>query len=907
MKRKLLFLCLMMLSLIGLSAFRSDDPILTLLKKLEEFTKKYPSEKVYLHLDKPYYAAGDNIWFKAYVTDWKTGELTPLSTILYVELINQNNGIEKKIQLPMQNGLTWGDFKLTDTLSEGNYRIRAYTRWMRNAGPNFFFDKTIKIGSSWAHKVFTKTQFSSFKKDNSDLNRATMVFTDQNNTPIAGKMVTYHVGTLKGSSKTNAEGKVVIDFPNKQGNVIVNIDTDESGKVQKVIPIKLATAAVDIQFLPEGGTLLEGIRGKIAVKAIGTNGLGLKVKGTVVDQSGEEITTFETSELGMGSFLLIPEPNKTYTAKMGGTAIQLPKAKTSGYTLAFNQIDSAKFMATVKISRDLMNKGELYLVGQKNGNAFSAIKLTTVDRTNEVIYENKEFPQGIIQFTLFSPSNLPVCERLVFVANPANDIQIDLKQLKPNYQKREKAAFSLFSSLNSKPVPASFSVAITNADAVIHDLENESNIMANLLLTSDLIGYVEKPNTYFLNKDKKTVEALDHLMLTQGWRKIEWKTISDDQFPVIAHEVEKGLKISGVITKKSVPLPRSTVSLINNKEGLFKLDTVSNDKGEFTFENLEYTDATKFILQARSEANKKEVQIEIKRPETEEPVTARTQTNDLEVNINQTISTYLGKSTPYFEELTKQGLLSKTQQLKEVRIEGTRPNPAPNSLNLNGAGNADYVVDASQLELANSVAQYLQGRVPSVTIRNGIATSQKNFKRRGPRRIIVNGRVVTPEAANGATLDTAMHIVLDGMDMGTDFNLNDLNPQTIESIEVLTSLPKLAIYGANASNGLFIVTSKKGGALTYTPVKYAPGVTTFTPKGYYVARNFYSPKYDVEPNDKPDLRTTVFWMPNLVTDDTGNITFDYFNTDQPGNYRMVIEGIDINGNIARKTYTYKVD
>ena len=81
-----------MLSIGGLSAFQvKEDPILALLKKLEEFTKKFPAEKVYLHLDKPYYAAGDNIWFKAYVTDFKTGQLSPLSGVLYVELINQSD------------------------------------------------------------------------------------------------------------------------------------------------------------------------------------------------------------------------------------------------------------------------------------------------------------------------------------------------------------------------------------------------------------------------------------------------------------------------------------------------------------------------------------------------------------------------------------------------------------------------------------------------------------------------------------------------------------------------------------------------------------------------------------------------------------------------------------------------
>lgn len=62
-----------------------------------------------------------------------------------------------------------------------------------------------------------------------------------------------------------------------------------------------------------------------------------------------------------------------------------------------------------------------------------------------------------------------------------------------------------------------------------------------------------------------------------------------------------------------------------------------------------------------------------------------------------------------------------------------------------------------------------------------------------------------------------------------------------------------------------------------------------------------------QPTDKADIRTTVFWAPNLVSDETGKVKLDYFNTDQVGNYRIVIEGFDVDGKLARKIYTYKVN
>ncbi len=145
-----------LIAFISLCSFTNEDPFLALLKKLEEFSKKYPAEKVHLHLDKPYYAAGDNIWLKGYVSDARNSQPATESNILYVELINELDTVCNLLRLPLQSGITWGDFKLADTLVEGNYRIRAYTQLMRNAGPDFFFDKTIKIGSRWTNKVSTK-------------------------------------------------------------------------------------------------------------------------------------------------------------------------------------------------------------------------------------------------------------------------------------------------------------------------------------------------------------------------------------------------------------------------------------------------------------------------------------------------------------------------------------------------------------------------------------------------------------------------------------------------------------------------------------------------------------------------------------------------------------------------------
>ena len=184
MKLKPLIFLLLLACGAAFAAFRSDDdPLSALLKKLEIYTDKNPQEKVHLHLDKPYYAIGDDIWFKAYVLDTRNSRPSLVSGILYVELINENDSVKKQLKLPLMSGITWGDFKLTDSLNEGNYRIRAYTQLMRNAGPDFFFDKTIKIGNSWANKVFTKASYTYSKENTVEKVNTAVKFVDKNGLP----------------------------------------------------------------------------------------------------------------------------------------------------------------------------------------------------------------------------------------------------------------------------------------------------------------------------------------------------------------------------------------------------------------------------------------------------------------------------------------------------------------------------------------------------------------------------------------------------------------------------------------------------------------------------------------------------------------------------------------------------
>ena len=884
--------------LFGISIFcafkMEDDPFSLLLKRMEKYNQKNLQEKVHLHLDKPYYAIGDDIWFKAYVVNTMDGSPSNISNILHVELINEADSVKSQLLLHLAGGITWGDFKLTDSLGEGNYRIRAYTQWMRNAGPEFMFDKTIKIGNAWANKVFTKASYAYTTENNAQKVNTVLKFSDKDGKPYPNQEVSYVVelnfkNAGKGKVTTDQNGEVNFAFLNpaatmgQPGKITATLSMPNKQKVTKVIPITATSNNITVQFFPEGGNLVNNIPSKIGIKAVNSNGLGKDVSGIIVDQTGAEVTRFASSYLGMGSLILNPQPDKTYTALIkhedgSEQKVSLPKSQPSGYVLSVNNQDDTKIQASVLLSDDLVGKGELKLVVQNQGNVHAVARLKSDKQISKLAIQKKDLPNGIIQLTLFNQANNPVAERLVFVKNDAETINLQVSSAKKEYKPREKVNLELNATIDDKPVTGSFSVAVTNNAVVKPDLENESNIFSTLLLSSDLPGYIEKPNYYFLDDNPDRQKELDNLLLTQGWRRFSWKNVINNNEPIIRYQPEKSLVISGTLLNLGgKPIAKGKVSLFSSTGGLLALDTLSDDQGRFVFDNLAFGDSTKFVVQGRTVKNKKNTDIKLDIV----PgmiVTRNKNTGDIVVNVNEAISAYVQKSENYFDELTKRGVLQRTVMLKEVNIV-EKKNPAKNSSNLNGAGNADAIITADQLGTCYTLEQCLQGRVAGLMFRNGIPYLTRN---------------------SGSQ---PMLIILDGIYLEGDF-MDVINVQDVETVEVLKSAGNLSIYGSRGSGGILIITTKRGSG-NYS--RYVPGIITATPKGYSYSREFYSPTYDTPTaSSAADLRTTIYWNPVIATDSTGIAKISYFNSDETGTYRVLVEGFNQQGQLARAEYTYEV-
>ena len=137
----------LVLAALLLPAAAAPDPLTALLEKLTAYLLSLPQEKVYVHTDKSLYALGESVWLKAYLADGYNHSIDTISKVVYLDFIRREDGktlLQKRLR-PTADGSAAADLMLADTLREGFYQIRAYTNWMRNFSPDFFFTKTIRV------------------------------------------------------------------------------------------------------------------------------------------------------------------------------------------------------------------------------------------------------------------------------------------------------------------------------------------------------------------------------------------------------------------------------------------------------------------------------------------------------------------------------------------------------------------------------------------------------------------------------------------------------------------------------------------------------------------------------------------------------------------------------------------
>lgn len=903
--KKLLFVLLPAAVFITLFAFTyNDDQLDKLLANLEKLAGDAPQEKIHLQFDKPYYSLGEDIFFKAYVVDAGHNMLSSQSKLLYVDLLNDRDSVKKTLLLPIVNGTANANIHLSDTLlSAGSYHIYAYTKWMLNFSSDFFFKKDVSIVSAKHGTVRSDIKYDA-QVTTAGKQLTTEIVYKTDDKPYANQPVSYTIQAngkvlTSGKAVTNSEGKVIISDlikgDNQSANLVVHTrinPTEDTGSDHDFV-IKPLAGNADVQFFPEGGHLVNGLRTKIAYKAVKPNGDSEDISGYITDNSGEHLAEFKADHAGMGLFALQPVTGKTYTAVVthrdgSESKYPLPKADENGYILNVNRVGTDSLSVRIAASPTLVNGREVILIAQSNGITQFVAKTKVDQASNVSLVSSKKFPTGITQFTLFSPDYAPVAERLVFVDH--NDqLRAEITPDKTIYAKRGKVKLDFnVADAYAEPVVGSFSISVTDNNKVKFNEDGETTILSNLLLTSDIKGRVERPNYYFNPANPDRLKHLDVLLLTQGWRRFSWTDVAAGKFPSIIYKPEQSLTVSGNIkTLSNKPISKGQVTLLaKTAAGPMIIDTTADENGHFVFNDLDFVDTTRLVVKAHDVKKSANVKIELDKKTRIPYVSNAGAGSAAEGNLAE----YMKYSQTRFDEMSRFGLFNNTINLKEVKIASKKNFYAnkiiPNSVN-KSPGSADIVIKLAEIEKENiNLLQLFYGR-PGIYIKSDM--------------VYMVGHVISITRPGGVP----MMILMDGAQIEPS-TLKLMTAQDIAGVEILTSGSNTAIYGDAGYWGVILLTTRRGGE-GITPPELLD-VAHYMPNGYASTKQFYSPKYD-SPNDQSkmiDLRSTIYWDGDIVTDAAGKASVTFFNADDAGKYKVIMEGMDTKGKLLRKTITYEV-
>ena len=521
--RRLVFLTLtLILAVPLLKAEGSDGPdanesagltqeLMRFAGNIHQFNSIFPQEKVYLQFDNTSYYTGETIWFKAFVVNASTLQKAQ-SKVLYVDLISPTGVLLKQQKLKIVAGQADGSFPLMDGATEqarekrgvleypsGFYEIRAYTSYMLN------FDQ---------ETVFSRV-FAVYEK------------------------------------------------PKKEGNYYAESPTIRihwEKTTEDIRPETKKLPKINCEFYPEGGHIVIGKPCRVAFKVTDDTGLGIDAQGVLDDTD----ITFSTVHDGMGWFTFTPTERKnTATITVDGKpkTFQLPQSEKSGLTLQVDALETGDIRWQVDCTPDLSGQ-TLGLALTCRGELFEFCTIETSSHSVENTLSMKGIPEGVCRVYVFGSDGSIYASRSVYhhsgeTTRPSIEVYAD----KDKYEPFEKVALKFnLKDGHGNPFRDRFCLSV-------RDTRSQGNILADdlrtsMLLSSDLKGFIENPSWYFDTDQPERDEALDLLMLVQGWERYDWQTMTGQREFKERHRIEEGLTVNGWIMNSSGKKPLDSIEVL---------------------------------------------------------------------------------------------------------------------------------------------------------------------------------------------------------------------------------------------------------------------------------------------------------------------------------------------------------
>lgn len=874
----------------------------TVLLKAQQPFQDFEKEKTYVQTNHVFYKPGEGMYFKIYVVKGKNNLPAEDSRIVNFEIIDPAGSVLKKLKYEITNGYAQGYFYFDEDMKGGIYKIRAFTNWMQNEEGKNTFEKEITLQKIVSPRILMKLDFPKKGYGPGDEVTADFSMRSLSNLPIPFYEADY---TVMANGETVSEGKIVTDKEGKNqlrfklpevlksSDALLNIKVNFDGFTESIsrnIPIVLNN--LDVKFLPEGGTFINGIEQNIAFKIIDEFEKPVDAVLAVYNQNHKKVKEISAYNFGMGSFRFTPEKGEIYYAKVvkpenSTQTFNFPVAKDEG--LVFNIRNENKKINFTFISTQ---EKKITLKGNFRGKELYTKDLLLKKGSNSLEIDEKDFPIGICRFTALE-NNIPLAERIVFT-NKEKKLNIKVKPVKQHYLPREKVILDIETAdENNRPIPANLGLSVVDDKLWTYADDKQNHIISWLLMDSELKGKIEKPQFYFDKKEEKADKSLDLVMLTNGYRYFELvpEIIQTNKYKYLP---EKKNTIYGVVEDENKKPVKADVFLLDTDNKKILKQTAA-ENGRFYFSDLNADNSYKII--ARSSQPKHTLKIRIL---------------SYNLDINPLVKQKL--SNIDVEEIVKEA------ERKEVIRTENRNNTQ--TLSKPGFSKSDTIRDKRIEEVV--VLGYNSKRdktaITSATIMSSMEIQNPNVTSLLSGKVA--GLVITPAGQSAASAQIRIRgaasttnknplFIVDGTPV-ENFNTT-INPSDINSITVLQDAAATAMYGSRAANGVVIINSYKNSSskisFDITPKSYI--AVEALPQGrlvsYAASREFAYPEYKTTNTSyRFDYREALYWNPVVETDKNGKAKVEFYNSDANSTFRIMTEGIAASGLLGIDETTYAV-
>lgn len=628
-------------------------------------------------------------------------------------------------------------------------------------------------------------------------------------------------------------------------------------------------------IFPESGTFIEGINTKFAVRLQSKGMPPSQWSGYIIDAEKPDLklTSFKGFDQNVGAFSLTPKAGIKYQliindAKGNRKVIDLPSVSDSGINL---QVSTGNDAVKFSLKSKNTTPGTFYkVIGTINNQLVFKVNSEKVfEKTFSI--PTQQLVNGILQLTVFDEKENIIAQRLTFVQPGSLKIkkpEVLLSDL--NESPRAENAFSITPNQNN----SAYTVVVM--DGSLESSEDENSLLSTLWLTGDIPSKIYTPSQYFTPNHNP--EALDALLISEKWKRFDWRNIISGTFPIISHQPQPYISYKGKVTIQGKPAPNTELNLLFEvPEHGTKLSQVkTDDQGFFNLKGLIFEDALKFSYQLNDPKIPKEQVQTIFQPDYSFAPFKKTlpESNYIlvqRVNNDQpaeSVKRYIATKNTQ-NSINEKATLIEEVRLKAKKIDKTKElNDKLSSPLFKGMNEYifDFVNDHNSAQAFTNILQWLQGRVAGLSI----DYSMGNYipKLRGSK----------------------VNIYLDEMMVDPSL-ISSISVSDIAMVKVIKDHFAGSFGGATGAVAIY---TKRGGitgslsdSVTSTKIKKT------VLHGFDKETPFAKPDYNDE-NFKTisqDLRTTLYWNPYLETNsDESKIKF--FNNDDAENFKLIIMGFD---------------